>query len=67
MACLKVNCQNEFFSSKLNFFSSKEFDELQEKKTEVSEQFRTIIGQQQNAGMSIMNNNMNYQSGRQPR
>jgi fragile X mental retardation protein len=45
----------------------KEFDELQEKKTEVSEQFRTIIGQQQNAGMSIMNNNMNYQSGRQPR
>jgi hypothetical protein len=51
----------------LKFFFSKEFDELQEKKTEVSEQFRTIIGQQQNAGMSIMNNNMNYQSGRQPR
>jgi hypothetical protein len=52
-----------FFSSLL----SKEFDELQEKKTEVSEQFRTFIGQQQGAGMNIMNTNMNYQSGRQPR
>jgi hypothetical protein len=53
-----------FFSSLL---LSKEFDELQEKKTEVSEQFRTFIGQQQGAGMNIMNTNMNYQSGRQPR
>jgi fragile X mental retardation protein len=45
----------------------KEFDELQEKKTQVSEQFRTIIGPQQGGGMSITNNNMNYQSGRQQR
>ncbi len=41
----------------------KEFDELQEKKTQVNEQYRTIFGPQQGAGMNIMNNNMNYQGG----
>jgi len=45
----------------------KEFDELQEKKIQVSEQVRTIIGPQQGAGMNITNNNMNYQGGRQQR
>ncbi|CAF1166271.1 unnamed protein product [Rotaria sordida] len=45
--------------------SLKEFDELQEKKTQVNEQFRTIIGPQQNAGMNLTNNNMAYPSGRQ--
>ncbi|CAF3041917.1 unnamed protein product [Rotaria sp. Silwood2] len=45
----------------------KEFDELQEKKIQVSEQFRTIIGPQQTAGMNSTNNNMPYQSGRQQR
>jgi len=49
------------------FFYSKEFDELQEKKIQVSEQYRTIIGPQQGVGMSITNNNMNYSSGRQQR
>lgn len=44
--------------------SSKEFDELQEKKTQVSEQFRTIVGPQQGAGMN-MTTGMGYQGGRQ--
>ncbi|CAF1148430.1 unnamed protein product [Rotaria sp. Silwood1] len=45
----------------------KEFDELQEKKIQVSEQFRTIIAPQQNAGMNSTNNNMAYPSGRHQR
>ncbi|CAF0992025.1 unnamed protein product [Adineta steineri] len=44
----------------------KEFDELQEKKTQVNEQFRTIIGPQQGAGMNMVAG-MGYQSGRQQR
>jgi hypothetical protein len=47
-------------------FFLKEFDELQEKKIQVSEQFRTIVGPQQGAGMN-MATGMAYQSGRQPR
>ncbi len=57
-----------FFLLKFKFtFILKEFDELQEKKIQVNEQFRTIIGPQQGGGMSITNNNMNYQGGRQQR
>jgi len=41
----------------------KEFDELQEKKIQVNEQFRTIVGPQQGAGMNIAGG----QGGRQPR
>jgi hypothetical protein len=69
MAYLKVNCTEDLsFSSKSKFvFRLKEFDQLQEKKTEVNEQFRTIVGQQQTGGMSIMNTNTNYQGGRQQR
>ena len=44
----------------------KEFDELQEKKIQVNEQFRTILGPQQGAGMN-MGNNMGYQGGRPQR
>ena len=44
-----------------------EFDELQEKKIQVNEQFRTIVGPQQGAGMN-MTGGMGYQnSGRQQR
>jgi hypothetical protein len=50
----------------LTLFFLKEFDELQEKKIQVSEQFRTIVGPQQGAGMN-MATGMAYQSGRQPR
>jgi len=45
----------------------KEIDELQEKRTQVTEQVRTIIGPQQGAGMNITNNNVNYQGGREAR
>lgn len=45
-------------------FSLKEFDELQEKKIQVSEQFRTIVGPSQGAGMN-MTTGMGYQGGRQ--
>ncbi|CAF3639686.1 unnamed protein product [Rotaria sordida] len=41
----------------------KEFDELQEKKIQVNEQFRTIAGPQQGTGMNVASN-MGYQSGR---
>ncbi|CAF2998129.1 unnamed protein product [Rotaria socialis] len=41
----------------------KEFDELQEKKLQVNEQFRTIAGPQQGAGMNVASN-MGYPSGR---
>ena len=46
------------------FCFAKEFDELQEKKTQVSEQVRTIAGPQQGAGMN-MPGGMGYQGGRQ--
>jgi len=49
-----------------NIFFKKEFDELQEKKIQVNEQFRTIVGPQQGAGMN-MASGMGYQSGRQQR
>ncbi|CAF3368877.1 unnamed protein product [Rotaria socialis] len=45
----------------------KEFDELQEKKIQVNEQFRTILGPQQGAGVNSANNNVGYQGGRQQR
>jgi hypothetical protein len=45
--------------------SLKEFDELQEKKIQVNEQFRNILGPQQ--GMTLTNTNMGYQGGRQQR
>jgi hypothetical protein len=48
------------------FFYIKEFDELQEKKTQVNEQFRTIVGPQPGPGMN-MTGGMGYQSGRQQR
>ncbi|UJR15808.1 hypothetical protein I4U23_002738 [Adineta vaga] len=44
----------------------KEFDELQEKKTQVNEQFRTIAGPQQATAMNFTAG-MGYQSGRQQR
>lgn len=44
----------------------KEFDELQEKKIQVNEQFRTIAGPQQGTGMNNATG-MGYQSGRQQR
>lgn len=49
----------------------KEFDELQEKKIQVSEQFRTIVGPQQGAGMNVAGgqggSGGGYQGGRQQR
>ncbi|CAF4669546.1 unnamed protein product [Rotaria sp. Silwood1] len=44
----------------------KEFDELQEKKIQVNEQFRTIAGPQQGTGMNVASN-MGYPSGRHQR
>ena len=44
----------------------KEFDELQEKKIQVNEQFRTIVGPQQGPSMSI-SAGMGYQGGRSQR
>ena len=49
------------------FSLSKEFDELQEKRFQVSEQMRTIVSSQQGPGMNETNNSMNYQTGRPPR
>ncbi len=49
-----------------NISYKKEFDELQEKKIQVNEQFRTIVGPQQGSGMNIASG-MGYQSGRQQR
>lgn len=46
---------------------SKEFDELQEKRFQMSEQYRTIASSQQGAGMNATNNSMNYQTGRPQR
>ncbi|UJR30798.1 hypothetical protein I4U23_018316 [Adineta vaga] len=45
----------------------KEFDELQEKKIQVNEQFRTIVGPQQGATINSTINNSGYQSGRSQR
>jgi len=45
----------------------KEFDELQEKKIQMNEQFRTIVGPQQVAAMNIGSNQMSFQTGRQQR
>lgn len=47
--------------------NKKEFDELQEKKIQMNEQFRTIVGPQQVAAMSIGSNQMAFQTGRQQR
>lgn len=47
--------------------SLKEFDELQEKRSQMNEEFRTITGSQQGPGMNMTNNNMNYQPGRPQR
>ncbi|CAF0907541.1 unnamed protein product [Adineta ricciae] len=46
--------------------SLKEFDELQEKKIQVNEQFRTIVGPQQGTSMNITAG-MGYQGGRPQR
>lgn len=43
----------------------KEFDELQEKKIQMNEQFRTIVGPQQVVAMNIGSSHMGYQGGRQ--
>ena len=47
--------------------SLKEFDELQEKRSQMHEEYRTISGTQQGQGMNVTNTNMNYQTGRPQR
>ncbi|CAF0850062.1 unnamed protein product [Adineta ricciae] len=47
--------------------SLKEFDELQEKRSQVHEQYRTIVGPQQDATSNSTGNNQGYQGGRQQR
>jgi hypothetical protein len=52
----------------LFIFLHKEFDELQEKRTQMNEQYRTIIGPTANPGMnSTVNNTIGYPSGRPQR
>jgi hypothetical protein len=63
LACLKVLIEELKFICNL-FSFTKEFDELQEKKIQVNEQFRTIAGSQQGAATN-MTGGMGYQGGRQ--
>jgi hypothetical protein len=63
LACLKVTIKELKLICNL-FLLTKEFDELQEKKIQVNEQFRTIAGTQQGTAMNVTGG-MGYQGGRQ--
>lgn len=67
IASLKVNEYQHELMFIYSFCLSKEFDELQEKRLQVSEQYRTITSSQQGPGMNVTNNSMNYQTGRPQR
>lgn len=67
LASLKVRFRvGDAFDVIRKYSFLKEFDELQEKKIQVNEQFRTIVGPQQGTSMSITAA-MGYQGGRPQR